>query len=284
MSFGIVDQSDRHMISNLALSMPQIPLDYWDFPINCYSFLTSAKGATFRIENDVCYRVRGDLATIMYWTCSNQDLIRTIKHLAARYKIRSMNWIHRDLSGVPVVKDLNEYWSDNLNPDDYLKSVSKSIRKAIRQAERRIVVEINPSKDETMSVYEQWVSWAKGRIFNFSSSYPRRFLQLHYLLESCKTYLFGFRDSRDNKLLMVAGGEICCGRAVNTVCKGVPLESYVDQLPRYADYFVVKYLWESGIKGRLFNGTTLDKIKQRLPYQWAKSYKLDISSIIKHGG
>jgi hypothetical protein len=201
-----------------------------------------------------------------------------MQSLAQTHTIRSLNWAHRDMSGVPLVRDFNEYFSDGLNPEQYLARLSKSARKSIRQMERRIVVDEKVQQQDILDLYSAWLDWAGKRIFRLNRTQARRFIELHYE-GVADTYFVGFRDARDGKLLMAAGGEIYGLNAVNTFCKGLPLESYVDGLPIFADYWSVCYFWQRGVRGRIFNGTTCDKLKQRLGWTSIRSWKVDASKL-----
>ena len=264
------------------LSQIEQPIDYFDFPVYVLSFAQSLAGSSLYERSGCFFRRRKSQLLLLRWDCSNQELLRVLRELSAQFKIKSLNWVHRDSDGLPTKNYMNEYWSDSVDPDTYLSQCSKSIRKSIRQGERRMELDFAPSEEEVWEVFETWLAWAKSRMFMVIQGHYRRFIRMHYELGSDRTFLIGFRDKEaDGRMFAVAGGEFFRGCMVNTLLKHEQLPSRLDQLPRYADYVVVRHANDQGVIGRFFNGCTCDEYKQRLPYQWAMSWRIDMTKVVE---
>lgn len=248
--------------------------DYFDFPSSMAAFGESLSSSHLcTVDNgDVFFRRLNKNLTLLSYYCSSARL-RTILTtlLSDGYKIKSLNYVNKDMTDFLTRRFDDEYWVDqSWDWETVLQDSNnkRKKRKAFRRCEPMYPPEFNPTYDEAMYVFEEWYQAAKLRHFMVVRGHYIRYIQ-RYFEKPNNVKLIGYRNL-DGGMVGIMGYEMFNGDAQITLGKHLIGDYY---FPRYFLVCAINAMKADGAK-KMYFGSEADDLKVSLRMTADRSYKL----------
>ena len=268
----------------VVLFRPHRPCDYFDFPASATAFAESlgqgSQGSHVRVENNcIFFRQRGKILTLITYFCTGPELADALIRLRAEgFKIKSLNFVNKDFTGLKTQFYMNEYWVtskyciDTIMKDKNARRKNKFKNKMKRSAEKyQFVPDLKLQSKPVFDLFDDWVKQATSRHFMVIHGHYHQYLT-RYFEDPKNVKLVGYMDG-DN-LHGIAGFETFRGKAQITIMKHRIGDN---NFPVFFWFKTIRYIFDNFRVSKIFCGTTADKLKDYLKFQKARSYKIEIT-------
>lgn len=268
---------DHDWYDELSQTLPD-PTDYFDFPSSLLAFAESLSSSRLLVVNDnqALFRMRGNQLSLITYYVSGEQLRDILIELSSDFKIKCLNFVNKDMTGLKKSTYGNEHWIDQgWTIDNVLKTLhhheSYKYRRAIRGCEGAYIIEPDPPMADVLTVFDQWVEEAKTRHFMVVQGHYRRYIQ-RYGNAPNNVRLYGFRRAVDGIMWGVVGYEVFRNQAQMTLGKHLTGDYYFS---RWMWIQVLQLMLNEGVS-KCYCGSTADELKQQLQMSYAKSFKVGL--------
>lgn len=276
--FGFIEDKSKSTLAEIVnLFENNAPTDYFDFPFSLGAFALSLSSSELFVYKSAMFRKRNLHLTLITYFCTGEELAFSIKMLAASgYKIKSLNFANKDMTGLVKKKYQPEYWIDkNWDFQAVLAGMKKRKSRYKRKreldlCEKKYSIEEAPEEKEAFELFDEWVEGAKPRHFMVIKGHYKKYIEMIYSTGYPSAKLISFRNNSTGELFGLAGYEVFKGSAQITLMKhkfgdaNFPLFFWVKTLETILSEQVEK----------VFCGTTADELKTRLKFNKQDSFKV----------